>query len=311
MHIQNRLAHGLVGVALLATCSAIIDSTPSVTAHGVTITSTTAASPNLFVQWSADEPERIEVIQWNPAGLTGSEPNLTNSGTVGGAPPPCHDGLVEYFGNSWAPPDPPAGEVLVGAGTTRTRTPGPDSKVVIDSIASSCTPVAAGVPVNTTYQFWQAGQPLNRMKVTREFTFATAFAQDFRPYIPRLFPIDDFRQVLHPDAWGTSLITELVGGFTHCPFGCVVANWSGEDAATSWCAIHDPIGGNGMIVRRIPNGLPVALWIDWDGASLTNASSVLLLAPDGGFPGQVSETQFFCFYDRSIWIPSLELPPGC
>ncbi len=272
----------------------------------VEITSNTAASRNLYVEWSANDPERIEVIKWNSAGLSGGEANLTRTGTVGS--PPCFNGNVEYFGNSWAPPDPPAGRVLVGAGTTGTREPGPDSKVQIDSISNGCPPVSAGVPVETTYKFWRNGQPINRMKVTREFDLESAFTLNFRPYIPRLYPIGTFSQVIHPDALGTSLVTENA---LACPFGCLRTNWDGDNADISWYAVHNPIGGNGVIVRRTPSDAAAELWIDWDGASSTNSSSVILLAPDGGFTGNLSETQFLCFYDSSIWIPSLELPPGC
>jgi hypothetical protein len=277
-------------------------------AQGVDITANTATSGNLFVQWNSSDPERVDVIKWNPAGLSGSEPNLTNSGTSGAGP--CYNGDVEYFGNSWAPPDPPNGKVFVGAGTGGVRVPGPDSKVVISSVASGCAQNVSGVSVNTIYKFWQGGQAINKMRVTRSFTFDSAFNSDFRPFIPRFYPIGSFSQVLHPDALGTTLVTENVGGAL-CPFGCAVANWNGADESLSWFAIHDPITGRGVVVRHIPKADAAALWIDWDGASSTTASSVLLRKPTGGFIGEVVETQTLCFYDNTTWIPSLTLPPGC
>jgi hypothetical protein len=274
-------------------------------AFGATITPTTASNDNLFVQWSASDPEQIDIIKWNPTGLTGSEPNLTNAFAPGG----CNNGDVEYFGNSWAPPDPQfGGKVLVGAGTSGTREAGPDDKVIIESTSNGCPPSSAGVSVKTTYKFWQRGMPINRIKVNRIFTFTTPFSNDFRPYIPRLFPVSTFSQVLHPDASGTNLVTQSV---VSCPLGCIVTNWDGNNAAISWFAIHDPSSGRGLIVRRTPSAFPIALWIDYDGSSFTNASSVLALQPSGGFTGQVQEEEFFCFYDSSIWTPSLTLPPGC
>src|SRR5690606_31867817 len=105
----------------------------------VDITPTTLTTGNLYVEWNADDPERIEVIKWNRAGLNGTEPNLTNAGEFDEASPPCFDGIVEYFGNSLAPPDPNlGGKVFVGAGTTGVRMRGPDSKVVINSISEDC-----------------------------------------------------------------------------------------------------------------------------------------------------------------------------
>ena len=280
-----------------------------VSAQGVSITSTTATSQNLFVQWSATDPERIDVIKWNPEGLNGTEVNLTNSGVSGTAP--CHNGDVEYFGNSWAPPDPPTGKVFVGSGTEGIRVKGPDSKVVINSVAADCAPVSTGVSVNTIYKFWQGGQALNKMRVTRSFTFETAFTQDFRPFIPRFYPIASFSQVLHPNAIGTVLVTETVGGFSHCPFGCVVTDWDGNNDEISWFAVHDPVSGQGVIVKRAPSSNSAALWVDWDGSSLTNSSSVFLRAPAGGFSGEVSEMETLCFYNVNTWIPSLTLPSGC
>ena len=299
----------LIPAAVLLIFVAFGITAPPAWAQGVTITSTTASSDNLSVQWNTGNPEQIDVIKWNSAGLTGSEPNLTNTGTTG--TPPCHGGDVEFFGNSWSPPDPQSGgKVLVGAGSTGTRVPGPDNKVLIDSNSTDCPPSSAGVSVETIYKFWQGGRPINRMKVTRHFTFSSAFDRDVRPYIPRLYPVSAFRQVLHPNAAGTSVATHAVGGGS-CPSGCIVTDWDGTDATTSWFAVHNPGSGQGMIVKHTPSTFPVALWIDWDGASFTNASSVLALSPSGGFTGTVTEEQYFCFYDSSIWTPNLTLPPGC
>ena len=66
-----------------------------------------------------------------------------------------------------------------------------------------------------------------------------------------------------------------------------------------------------MIVKHNPSSYAASLWVDWDGASNTNSSSVLLKKPAGGFNGEVVETQTFWFYDSSTWTPSLTLPPGC
>jgi hypothetical protein len=259
----------------------------------------------LFVQWSASDPEQIDIIKWNPTGLTGSEPNLTKTFVPGG----CNSGDVENFGNSWAPPDPQVGgKVLLGAGTTGTRVAGPDHKVIISSSSTGCIPISAEVPVKTTYKFWHGGAPINRMKVDRVFTFTTPFSNDFRPYIPRLFPVSDFSQVLHPNVSGTNLVTESV---LDCPFGCIVTDWDGNNTAISWFAIHNPSSGHGLIVRRTPSTFPIALWIDYDGGSSTNASSVLALQPSGRFTGRVEEEEFLCFYDSTTWTPSLRLPPGC
>lgn len=299
----------LIQSAALILFTAFISILSPVFGQRAAITSNTATSRNLFVQWNGGDPERIDVIKWNSAGLNGTEPNLTNSGTSGSAP--CFNGDMEYFGNSWAPPDPPSGKVLVGAGTVGVRVPGPDNKVIINSVSANCQPSSAGVSVNTIYKFWQGGQALNKMRVTRNFSFESSFGTAFRPFIPRLYPISDYSQVLHPNADGTMLLNRQVGGFSFCPFGCVITDWNGNDEATSWFAIHNPASGQGMIVRRSPSNLTAVLWIDWDGASFTNSSSVLLQPPTGGFTGELVERQTLCFYDANTWSPSPTLPLGC
>src|SRR5881397_3664267 len=107
-------------------------------------------TPRFFVDWSgsssnAGDPEEIDVLGWKQG------PNLT--GTFAG---PCAGGDVEYFGNSWAPPDPQSGGlVLVGAGSSGTWRRG-GRRVVIRSNATGC-PASAGVPVKTRYRFADRG----------------------------------------------------------------------------------------------------------------------------------------------------------
>jgi hypothetical protein len=84
-----------------------------------------------------------------------------------------------------------------------------------------------------------------------------------------------------------------------------VTDWNG-----TWFAIHNPETGMGMIVYHMPSPYPVALWIDEDGGSYTNSSSVLLLPPQGGFTGTVYENEYLYFYDSSSWVPSIKPPAG-
>ena len=125
---------------LAAIIAAIVLAFPVDTAaQGVAIDGTSATSQNLRVVWTAGDPEKIVGVYWNPNGLTGSEPNLTFSHSTAD---PCADGLLQYFGNSWAPPDPQSGgKVLVGAGSNGVRMKGPDSKVIINSTSTGCAPL--------------------------------------------------------------------------------------------------------------------------------------------------------------------------
>lgn len=255
----------------------------------------TVSTGNFFIDWSETNPEEIVSIQWNGSA------NLTNTASVSYCP-----GDLEYFGNSWVSENEGTPSFffgsLVGWGTTGTWNSPNSKKVQIDSASSGCYG-SADIPVTTKYQFFEHGPAANRIKIQRTFSFgSTPYPHDVRPYIPRLYPVDGFTQVLHPDASGSSLLTETLAG---CDFGCTVTNWD-----NSWFAMHNPATGTGVIVRRAST-TPAALWLDRDDSSFTNASSVLLLQPAGGFTGNVKETEFLCFYDSSLWTPSTALPAGC
>jgi hypothetical protein len=283
----------LIIITTVILASALIVTT--VLAATINPTTRTATTGAFYVDWDNTNPEAIVDLRWNGSA------NLTNTAVVAG----CSDAL-EYFGNSWVSENEGTPSFvfssLVGWGTTGTWSSSGHNKVAVQSSSTGC-PASAGLDVSTKYQFFDHGPAVNKIKVQRKFSFgSTPFTYNVRPYIPRLYPLDGYTQVLHPDASGTSLLTE---DSSLCDFGCQVTDWNGD-----WFAIHNPATGQGMVVRR-GSSTPAALWVDQDGASYTNSSSVLLLAPSGGFTGNVSETEFLCFYDSSTWSPSLSTPPGC
>ncbi|GAB4479722.1 MAG: hypothetical protein Kow00124_25700 [Anaerolineae bacterium] len=287
MFRKRVLAAGLALAASLLLTGAVLAAT-------IDSTNRTVSTSTLFIDFSDTNPEEISFISWNGSA------NLTATGVTH-----CGDPL-EYFGNSWAAPDSAAFVSLVGWGQLGTWS-SPNSKTVqIDSSSASASGCygSLDIPVETRYRFWDRGPTANRIRVHRTFDFRmTALARDFRPYIPRLYPLDGFTEVYHPDASGTTLVTETPA---LCPFGCQVSDWD-----DTWFAVHNPTTGVGLIVRHAPSPYDVDLWVDEDGASYTNATGVLLLQPAGGFTDRVTDVQFLCFYDSTIWTPSLTLPPGC
>lgn len=287
-------SHRRLKVALvLATVTGALLVAANVFAFSVDPSTRTVTAGAFTVQWSLSNPEEIVSLEWK------GSPNLTNFAPVNC---PGH-GDLEYFGDSWGTGEGLDFVALVGWGTTGTWSSPTMNKVGVKSSASGCFGTS-GIPVQTTYRFWDQGAPANRIMVQRKIAFgATPFTHDFRPYIPRLYPRDSYSEVLHPNAAGTSLATETSAD---CEHGCDITDWDG-----SWFALHDPATGQGTIVRHAASPYPVALWVDQDAASSTTSSSVLLLQPDGGFTGNVVETEFLCFYDSGIWTPSLVLPPGC
>jgi hypothetical protein len=185
--------------------------------------------------------------------------------------------------------------------------------VGIHSQATDCFPpfVAAQVPVRTRYRFFDHGPRANVIRLDREFNLEDQpLSSAFRPYIPRLsqsFGLG-FDEVKYPTTGGV-LATVSVD---LCPFGCTQSDW---EPTQGWFAIHSPTTGQGVIVKRAPNGIMPQLRIDGDGASSTNASSFLLLPPTEGFTVEVAERMVLCFYDSTIWTTAdqqaLKLPAGC
>jgi hypothetical protein len=246
------------------------------------------------VQWSQTDPEEILSLSWNGSA------NLTNSWTH----PFCtQGGDHEFFGDSFDTFSDANFRALVGWGSTGTWDSRGPNGVAIASATSSCYGTS-GTPVHTSYRFFDHGNEVNRILVQRRISFGTTrFGYDLRAYIPRLYPLDQYSLVIHPNAAGAELVTE-VG--SDCYFGCKVTDWNG-----TWFAVHDPVSGRGMIVRHEFSPNPVALWVEVNAGSQTTASGVLLLQPPGGFTSTVVEVESLCFYDSNIWTPSLTLPSGC
>jgi hypothetical protein len=296
----------------------------------VTVVPWTVTTSQFTVTWAGDpDAEAITSIEWT--GLAGQ--NLTAASAVGA----CNAGDVEFFGNSFGPPDPESGGfVLVGGGTTNPSWTGRRighhrASVTIHSQSTSCPPSSAGVPVRTRYSF--ADRPegqQNRFQVERSFDFAsTPFAHNLRPYISRLnlnlAAGVGFTEVIYPIG-PRSLTTVSVFG---CPFGCtgpVVPAGSNAnplaqplDPKQNWLVIHDPASGAGIVVQRHHSddddddqGPAAQLWVDFDGASNTNASSFLLMSPVGGFRNRLTETESFCFFVNQAWNAAAgTMPPEC
>ena len=254
---------------------------------------TIAAGP-FVVRWSLYDPEAITYLSWNDS------VNLTNTWVH----PSCPDGgISEFFGNGWGTSGAELFVAPVGWGSTGQWTAAGTSGVDITSAATTCYGTS-GIPVTTSYRFLGTDTATGRIEVERRFAFgATAFTADLRPYIPRLGPRAAFSQILYPGISGSSLVTH---SSVECGNGCRMVDWNG-----TWFAIHDPQTGRGMVVRHEASSYPAALWIDDDGGSDTTSTSTILLQTGLGFTGTVVDRQTICFYDNSLWAPSLTPPISC
>ncbi len=267
---------------------------PVLGAAGIDASTRTATIGPFVVRWSLTNPEAITYLSWN--GST----NVTSSWVHPNCPTA---GVHEFFGNSWGGGNDVQFLSPVGWGSTGEWAAHGSSGVDIASAASGCYGTS-GIRVATGYSFFGATAATGRIQVERQFSFgSTPFAFDLRPYIPRLFPLDRYTEVLFPNAAGSALLTRHG---SDCGLGCKVHDWDG-----TWYAINDPQSGRGMIVRHEPSSYPAAMWLDEDGGSFTSSSSVVLLQTGAGFTGTVIDRQVLCFYDPTIWVPSLTLPAGC
>jgi hypothetical protein len=289
----------------------------AVSAVTVTEGTRTVQSKNFLIRWSQADQEAIVSLQWDAGGSPAGAPNLTASANVGACPAPF---APEYFGNSWTGGSPQSGEpVLAGLGTSTPAgeeawTPvfGEHGSEVSSQSNDYFPPfMAAGVPLNTRYRFYDNKPRGSVIRLDRTFGFGEeALSMPFRPYIPRLSRSAglDFDAVKYPTSSGT-LATVSVDV---CPFGCIRSDWS---AARNWLAIHSPATGRGVILKRADNGFAPELFLDWDGSSNTNATSFRLRPPAGGFTEEVTERMVLCFYDASTWTAAdqqaLRLPAGC
>jgi hypothetical protein len=178
--------------------------------------------------------------------------------------------------------------------------------------------------VQTTYRLFNPGNSgANWFGVQRVFDFsATVFSHDFRPYIARLSLSAGYTEVLYPTPTGKLATMDV----SACPGGCTGPEpapgaaplnppW---DSNQGWFAVHNPGTLQGVVVSRVPStdrqgdAIAAQLWIDNDAGSDTNASSFLLVNPAAGFNGGlVTEAELLCFYDSTIWTPSVIPPPAC
>lgn len=150
----------------------------------------------------------------------------------------------------------------------------------------------------------------NAYRVGRTIAFGATpvsyASEGVRFYVPRM-PYATYRTVLYPSTSGGLRTTSAEG----CAADCPVADWAGR-----WFADDSALGkGRGLLVLRDPaSTAPALLAVNWDSASGSNLTSVVLREPAAGWVGRVTETEWLCFYDRLSWPPptrALTLPLGC
>jgi hypothetical protein len=255
--------------------------------------------------------DRMDSLTWSGgSGAIAGENLVSNAG-----PSSCNGDPIEFFGQSYGEPE-GTYPLIVNAGDTATvsnQTKTSMTSTTTGVVTCSCGNSTSGnIPATTTYNVFPAGDPnVNEIRISRtiEFSATTPIysgTHGVRGYVARL-PIGTYGTVLYPNAAGTAINTASAAA---CPGDCEESDWNGQ-----WFA-DDNGSGTGMVVFRDSSSTsPVLLAVNYDQASNSNLTSIVLLQPGAGWKAPVTETEWLCFYDPTTWTAAQRLagtlPTGC
>jgi hypothetical protein len=244
--------------------------------------------------------DRVDSLVWiDSQGM--ATPNLA----VSGGGPYCGDPL-EFFGQSYGDVD-GGGLYLVIAGssanwTQKSAASGKSKTAGTDT----CFPVVG--KTTTSYGLGSGSAVENMMKIKRSFDFdASALnnTNNLRAYVPRA-SMSIYYEVIYPDSTGTLQSFNV----DECSTACEISNWNGK-----WVADDDGNGDGIVLIRDPSSSWPAEIAADNDSDSESNLTSILLMRPEAGWSGKLSETEYLCIYDSTSWPAANrangELPTGC
>lgn len=255
---------------------------------------------------AATNQNRVDRITWRSTFGTVIDNWVANAPMLND----CAD-VIEFFGESKFVPNDTSARPPVG--------PGSVSRWISESLAvgsaktrpqQSCWFTRSPTPVKTVYALTSEASGINQLKVVRTWQFGSSsdsgLATGLRSYVPRL-PAASYPKVLVP----TFLSGLVAFNVQDCPDGCTPKGWQGN-----WFAMEDDRGYGMMVLRGGDSATrkPARIDIRYDAPSRSNATSLLLKVPQGGFRSTVTETQLLCFYDPISWplgTREILLPAGC
>jgi hypothetical protein len=263
----------------------------------------TAKTPHFEWEFGGENGnvEWVKSVKWRSSALGTFGSNLATSG--GGA---CGD-PTEFWGESYPNQD-GTGPAPVVAGQRGNWNAVSNRTALIES-SSPCAGSNPEIPVRTRYTFFDEGAAANTVRMERRISFAAnqepnSVVQGMRFYVPRL-PAGTYNQEIYPNAAGTGLNTIGDGGPE-----------AHKDWNQTWVAINSSATGAGLLIFHKPDGSHEAsITSDNDSASGSNNSGVTLDRPAPGWLEPVTETEYFCFYDKTTWPENErgpnELPQEC
>jgi hypothetical protein len=245
--------------------------------------------------------DRVDSISWiNSSGTS------TGNLAVAGGPVNCGD-PQEFFGASYSDSDGgPLGMIVNGASakwTSKNDTSGTSKTTGKDA----CFTLSGRT--TTAYSLSSSSRAESMMKIERTFAFKNALSGNLRAYAARL-SLNIYNEVIYPDSTGTLQTIAL----NSCPFatasGCEISNWNG-----TWFADDDGSGHGMVMIRDKSSTAPAEIAVDYDSDSASNVTSILLMQPEEGWSGKLTETEYMCFYDATSWTAKDrakgKLPKGC
>jgi hypothetical protein len=252
--------------------------------------------------YTTNNADRVDAISWIDSAGSARQGYVTSGG-----PNHCGD-PQEFFGEAYGDnvdvgvplPNMVIGGVISNWSGTGSRKGG----TAIQSLSSCDSTLDA--TTKTSYQLSGKAGLVNALKITRTFHFSAApSAGNIRAYVPRL-PLSSFPNTLYPNSAGAVQSIRA----QDCPLNCTVTDWNGK-----WMADDDGAGNGVVLFRNNMTNPPAQLTVDWDGFSSSNNSAITLTMPAGGWSGNVTETEYLCFYDATSWPAAQRdqgLPPaGC
>lgn len=296
--MKANLAIGLLALA------AALGSTPALATElsngRITVELATSAQG-----WTTTDKDRVDFISWIQSDGTSTGNLAVHSGyLVCGEP-------GENFGQSYNEGSIYDGNLNVVIGGTVSQWRNVESRragIAATDGDPTCNFTSISAIAKTTYALDSRAAIANAMKIKRTFQFLPQAAdvdENLHAYVPRL-SLPKYTTVLLPETDGTVHTYNA----HDCAVGCELSSWNGK-----WFADDNGQGYGMAVIRDAASTWPAVVSMDNDGGSNSNLTAVVLLVPQGGFTGTITETEWLCFYDPTTWPAAARnagiLPTGC
>ena len=289
-----RLNRAIASLALLAALGSTPALATELTNGRITVDFDTNPS------FPAPDQDRVDSISWIQSDGT-STGNLAASSPFG----ECGD-VSEFFGQSYdegSVPDTPVQAIIAGSLSNWTDVDSGLSGYSKATQAKTCDRPLQAV-TETYYKLKTLAAVSNALRIERRIRFlasAKGKMTNFRAYVARL-PYPIYPTILVPETDGTIHRVSVTYGD--------LSGWNG-----TWFADDNGSGYGMMVIRDASSTWPATIDMDTDGGSNSNLAAISLIVPPGGFSGEITETEWLCFYDPTTWPKSRAakglLPKGC